>query len=59
MKSLSECLRLVQSLSVRCPPTRQVLVSGLVIVALGANSLNDRKITELTCDFIENYLKLL
>ena len=59
MKSLSECLRQVQSLMTRCPSNKQVLVNGLVGVVLGANSLNDRKITELTSEFIEKCLKLL
>jgi len=59
MKSLLEYLRLVQSLSLRCPPNRQVLVNGLVGVVLGAKSLNERRITELTCEFIEKMMKLL
>ena len=59
MKSLLEYLRLVQSMSQRCPPTKQVLVNGLVGVVLGANSLNNRRVTELTCEFIEKLLKLL
>ena len=59
MKNLLEYLRLVQSLSQRCPPNKQVLVNGLVGVALGANYLNARRVTELTCEFIENMLKLL
>ena len=59
MRNLLEYLRLVLSLLQRCPPNKQVLVNGLVGVVLGANSLNDRKVTELTCEFIEKYLKLL
>ena len=59
MKNLLEYLRLVQSLSLRCPPNKQVLVNGLVGVILGAKSLNDRRVTELTVEFIEKYLKLL
>ena len=59
MKSLLEYLRLVQSLSLRCPPNKQVLVNGLVGVILGAKSMNEKKVTELTCEFIEKCLKLL
>ena len=59
MKNLLEYLRLVQSLSLRCPPNKQVLVNGLVGVVLGANYLNDRRVTELTCEFVEKILKLL
>ena len=59
MKNLLECLRLVQSLVQRCPPNKQVLVNGLVGVVLGAKNLNDRRISELTCEFIEKLLKLL
>ena len=59
MRNLLEYLRLIHSMFQRCPTNKQVLVNGLVGVVLGANSLNDRKITELTCEFIEKYLKLL
>ena len=59
MKNLLVYLRLMMSLMQRCPTNKQVLVNGLVGVVIGANSLNDRKVTELTCEFIEKYLKLL
>ena len=59
MRNMLECLRLVQSLSMRCPPNKQILVNGLIGVALGANHLNDRKLNELVREFIENCLKLL
>ena len=59
MKNLLECLRLVQSLTLRCPSNKQVLVYGLVGVVQGAKNLNDQRVTLLTCEFIENCLKLL
>jgi len=59
MKNLLEYLRLMMSLMQRCPSNKQILVNGLVGVVLGANYLNDRKVTELTCEYIEKYLKLL
>jgi len=59
MKSMLECLRLVQSLSQRCPPNKQFLVNGLAGIVLGANHLNDRRLNELVSEFIENSFKLL
>ena len=59
MKSMLECLRLVQNSVMRTPPNKQFLVNGLAGVALGANNLNDRRLNELVSEFIENCLKLL
>jgi hypothetical protein len=55
----TEINRLAQALSVRSNPRKQVLINGLIGVILGAYCLNDKKITELTGEFISKYLKLL
>lgn len=40
-------------------PKRQVLIIGLISIILGAYSLNDKRVMELTNETIKNYLNLL
>jgi hypothetical protein len=55
----TEINRLAQSLSIRFNTRKQVLINGLIGVMLGAYCLNDKRITELTGEFISKYLELL
>ena len=50
---------LCRSLMMRTHPKKQVLINGLIGVVLGAYSLNDRKITDLTNEMIDRYSELL
>ena len=44
---------LCRSMVVRTHPKKQVLLNGLIGVVIGAYSLNDRKITELTNEIVD------
>ena len=50
---------LCRSIVVRTHPRKQVLLNGLIGVVLGAYSLNDKRITELTNEMVNRYLELL
>ena len=51
--------RLSRLLVTKTYPRKQVLINGLIGVALGAYSLNDKRITQLTDEIVEKYLDLL
>jgi hypothetical protein len=50
---------LCRSLVIRTHPRKQVLINGLIGVVLGAYSMNDRKITELTNEMVNRCSELL
>jgi len=50
---------LCRSLVIRTHPRKQVLINGLIGVVLGAYSMNDKKITELTNEMVNRYSELL
>ena len=50
---------LCQSMVIRTHPRKQVLLNGLIGVVLGAYTLNDKKVIDLTNKFINRYLELL
>ena len=50
---------LCRSIVVRTHPRKQVLLNGLIGVVLGAYSLNDKRITELTNEMVNRYSELL
>ena len=50
---------LCRSMVIRTHPKKQVLLNGLIGVVLGAYSLNDKKITDLTNEMINRYSELL
>ena len=52
-------VHLTRLLSKRAHPRKQILINGLIGVALGAYSLNDKKITDLTNEMIGRYSELL
>jgi hypothetical protein len=56
----TEINRLAQALALKTSnPRKQVLLNGLIGVMLGVYSLNDKKLMELTKEFIDRYIKLL
>jgi hypothetical protein len=55
----TEITRLSHALVMRFNPRKQVLINGLIGVVIGAYSLNDKKIMELTKEFIDKYVELL
>jgi len=50
---------LCRSLVIRTHPKKQVLLNGLIGVVLGAYSMNDKKITDLTNEMVNRYSELL
>ena len=50
---------LCRSIVIRTHPKKQVLLNGLIGVVLGAYSLNDKKILELTYEMVNRYSELL
>lgn len=50
---------LCRSMVIRTHPRKQVLLNGLIGVVLGAYSLNDKKITDLTNEMVDRYSELL
>lgn len=50
---------LCRSIVVRTHPRKQVLLNGLIGVVLGAYSLNDKKVIDLTREMIDRYTELL
>ena len=50
---------LARSLVMRTHPRKQVILNGLIGVALGAYSMNDKRITALTHETIDRYSELL
>ena len=50
---------LCRSIVIRTHPRKQVLLNGLIGVVLGAYSLNDKKITDLTNEMVNRYSELL
>ena len=56
----AEITRLAQALALKTGnPKKQVLLNGLIGVLLGAYSLNDRRVMELTKEFASRFIKLL
>ena len=56
----AEITRLAQALALKTGnPKKQVLLNGLIGVLLGAYSLNDKRVMELTKEFVSSYIKLL
>ena len=56
----AEITRLAQALALKTGnPRKQVLLNGLIGVLLGAYSLNDKRVMELTKEFVNSYIKLL
>ena len=50
---------LCQSIVIRTHPRKQVLLNGLIGVVLGAYSMNDKKITDLTNEMVNRFSELL
>lgn len=56
----AEITRLAQALALKTSNSRkQVLLNGLIGVLLGAYCLNDKRIMELTKEFVSSCIKLL
>ncbi|GHV55198.1 hypothetical protein FACS1894206_09340 [Deltaproteobacteria bacterium] len=56
----TEITRLTQALALKTGnPKKQVILNGLIGVMLGVYSLNDKRITELTKEYIEQCMDLL
>ena len=50
---------LCRSMVIRTHPRKQVLINGLIGVVLGAYSLNDKRITDLTNEMVNRYSEFL
>ncbi|MDL2279804.1 hypothetical protein LJC15_03960 [Desulfovibrio sp. OttesenSCG-928-G11] len=56
----AEITRLAQALALKTGnPKKQILLNGLIGVMLGAYCLNNKKVMELTKEFVSSYIKLL